>query len=750
MISWHSGHPKSIAVTWFVSYLAVLLVPLCVFVVFSLRYMSALSTEIEYFNSLSIKQVQRYVDNVVQEAHSIAGGLDSADEIKKVLRHSDRAGIPVLDLYAAQERISRTHTYVKGIEDIYLFCPDLDLTLYKSSYTSSKFYFQSYLSDSTLTYDSWYSFVAERSPSARIMDFSFRNPADDTEKMLLVCPLTVIPHGQMYTNLVIVLDRSIFQPEAGSGRQFHNILITDMYSHKVVYNSSPNVIKDSMLDSRYYVPGKLTLSQKTAGNIFMAAGVDSEVLNWKYLVMEKRSDYFGQASFIQHTAIICLAACFILGVIFVAYMTRRSYQPLHEVVQTINRDGMQRKSENEFTFINSAIEKMQEDKKYLVRNQLITKLVEKFDNRALPSRSELAAQGIVFQSNLFAVMVYRVTGSEDSAEYRQRIQNIINRAFTSASILVFFFDLKDYIGAVLNIPEGRKSDALYEQMGICIETMNRLENRRVPAACSNIVSTYYDLYTAFVQAVDTLKYASAVTETTIRFYKDVIAHAAGQTFDYPVEKEILIMDELRKGNEQTVMDCIDDVIRKNQEMPITPKSTRFLLLNISGTIIKVFSRLDEKVLAMYPDISLRPVLEDTTVDIFRDDIKKIVHDICDVQRRDTALIKDREEFSLYTAVLSYINEQYANFNLSVNLIADELKLTPVALSRLFKKYNGMCISDYINSVRIMHAKQLLRTGAGLAVIAPKCGFSSLRTFMRVFKNMEAMTPGQFEIMAGGK
>jgi two-component system, response regulator YesN len=743
-----SKRTTSIAVTWFVSYMVVLLVPLCVFIVFSVRYMAVLTTEIEYFNALSIRQVQLYVDNVVQESYSVAETLNASEEIKKLLQYSSREKIPVLDLYAAQERIRKTRSYVQGIEDIYLFCPSFDLAVGKTSYTSSQTYFASYLSDSTFSFDQWRSLVSDKQPSVRLSDFSWKTPADSTGKILLVRPLTVIPHGKAYANLVMVLDRSILQP--ASSKQFHTLLITDTYRHRIIYNSSSGLIDTAQLPDRCFKSGLFTLRQKIGKNDFMIAGTDSGVLNWKYLALEERSEYFGQSSFIQRTTIIWLSVCFFLGLSFIALLTRHSYKSVDDVVKTIDTHANGKRRGNEFLYIHNAIEKMQEDKKYQIRNQMITDLVQKFDDKKLPSRSELAGQGITFQSNLFAVMVYRIGSSEDSENYRDRIRTVITRAFSAASILVYFFDVEEYIGAILNIGVEKESDELYERMEICMETMCRLENRRVPVACSNIVFTYFDLYTAFVQAIDTLNYARLIADAGIHFYRDMISHAAGHTFEYSAETEVRIMDELKKGNETAVMGCIDEVIALNRAAMITPKSTRFLLLNIAGTVIKVFSRLDEKALALYPDISLRPILEDTTFEIFRDDIKKIVHGVCEVLRHDIALIQNREEFSLYNAVLVYINEQYTNFNLSLNLIADEVDLSPVALSRLFKKYSGDCISDYIISVRIAHAKQLLKTGAGLASVASQCGFASLRTFMRVFKNQESMTPGQYETMAGGK
>jgi len=125
-----------------------------------------------------------------------------------------------------------------------------------------------------------------------------------------------------------------------------------------------------------------------------------------------------------------------------------------------------------------------------------------------------------------------------------------------------------------------------------------------------------------------------------------------------------------------------------------------------------------------------------------------VHSICQVLRRSIDDESGQQDLSLYNVIISYIQKNYLDKMMSVTLIADELGLSLTTLSRLFKKYNGELISDYIVRCRLTQAKKLLHENLSLEVVADQCGFGSLRTFMRVFKNSEQMTPGQYEAMYG--
>ena len=82
-----------------------------------------------------------------------------------------------------------------------------------------------------------------------------------------------------------------------------------------------------------------------------------------------------------------------------------------------------------------------------------------------------------------------------------------------------------------------------------------------------------------------------------------------------------------------------------------------------------------------------------------------------------------------------------------------LPFTTIAyLSRCFKKNGSGNISDYLTDYRVSKAKELLsRTGQDevpVSEVSNLCGFGSLRTFMRVFKACEGVTPGQYRQSLG--
>ncbi len=103
-------------------------------------------------------------------------------------------------------------------------------------------------------------------------------------------------------------------------------------------------------------------------------------------------------------------------------------------------------------------------------------------------------------------------------------------------------------------------------------------------------------------------------------------------------------------------------------------------------------------------------------------------------------------------ICAYIRENYADQQLSVNTVADEMHMLPNTLTKLFSRKSGMGMAQYIQKVRMEHAKLLLYeySEKPIAEIAAMCGYAAPVTFTRVFKQSYGMTPGEYRVEHGHK
>ncbi len=99
--------------------------------------------------------------------------------------------------------------------------------------------------------------------------------------------------------------------------------------------------------------------------------------------------------------------------------------------------------------------------------------------------------------------------------------------------------------------------------------------------------------------------------------------------------------------------------------------------------------------------------------------------------------------SLVGRAVNYIDEHY-NVSLPLEAVADALYVNKSYLSDLFSKTVGMTFTQYKNTVRIHHAKELIRTGGySMIEIAQMTGFDSSSRFSKVFHQIEGLSPQQY-------
>lgn len=103
----------------------------------------------------------------------------------------------------------------------------------------------------------------------------------------------------------------------------------------------------------------------------------------------------------------------------------------------------------------------------------------------------------------------------------------------------------------------------------------------------------------------------------------------------------------------------------------------------------------------------------------------------------------KKEKDVFYKIVKYANDNYKN-NITVQSIAKSLYMDRGRLSKLFTKYAGMTLTQYINRLRISAAIQLIENGMGVTEAAYESGFQSIRTFNDVYKKNMHSCPSKIK------
>ena len=94
-------------------------------------------------------------------------------------------------------------------------------------------------------------------------------------------------------------------------------------------------------------------------------------------------------------------------------------------------------------------------------------------------------------------------------------------------------------------------------------------------------------------------------------------------------------------------------------------------------------------------------------------------------------------------ILQYCTAHYKE-NITVHSVAETLHISRSTVSHIFSSRLSINFCDYINSLRLIEAEQLLKNkNYSITEISYLCGFSTIRTFNRAFLKRYGVSPSDF-------
>ncbi|MDL2228843.1 helix-turn-helix transcriptional regulator [Treponema sp. OttesenSCG-928-L16] len=756
---------RGIILRWVFSYLAVFVIPFVVFIVVSMNFMGLLDREVRYYNALSVDMIRLRMDYILNEVNTFASEAAINPMTAPLISTGNRGDLSPLMLSDVIKELNRLQISKDQIENFLLYFPAVDLAINGYTYNDGTGFYQAYLSNSSLSLGQWRNLIGTSYSAMKLFDFSYEPSSEESSHILIIRPLSYGQRGRMYANVVFIISRDTFLSAEGM-ENVHSVLIVDRIDGSVMYDSSGQDQAD-LLESGIDDDPSFMGSNKN----LMIASVDSRIANWRYIISGNRDDYFGRLILFRRIFILCLGVCFFLGFLFVALIVKYNWNSLNRAMKLVSDEEPRTqpavsRTKNEYQYFSNAIFSLQKEKSLmsgrlqeqqkLLKSQVILNMLENSGEARNMTSRDLEFYGISFQHGSFIVLLVQMSfnvSAVNEKAYLQFAEDAVSDVFLKDACYVFPFHHEKYLGFVINSRES-DTDAVNALLAANLEEINALmlesSGAGISSSCSNVFLSYTELNTAYMQALDALEFNNRIVYGGHLFYRDIIEITKQKNFTYTAEQELRISEEIKKGNAEQVLKAVQDTIDSNLSARVAPRMMRYLLFNIAGTVIKVYNRLDERVLELLPDISMPAILRGDDFDEIYGKVKGVIRTICSAVEKINSQggTESQEDYDLYRRILMYVKDSYADKTLNVSSIADHFDVSVVHLSRVFKKLEGVNLSDYINIIRISHAKKILNSEETLSKTADVCGFGSFRTFMRVFKKCEGITPGQYKSMHG--
>ena len=224
-----------------------------------------------------------------------------------------------------------------------------------------------------------------------------------------------------------------------------------------------------------------------------------------------------------------------------------------------------------------------------------------------------------------------------------------------------------------------------------------------------------------------------------------------QTASYPFEELKLLLSRLRLGKSREWEEAIAGFFEMlRQQGAISLEQLRVLMIELAVAIDRLLIESGSA-----PDTSLdtfyKALFSLDTLDEYCELVtKKLLHarDLLEEARGDGggALIEN---------VCAYIQDHFQAPDMSLISVAKSVFISPTYLSILFKKKLGITFSDYVITLRIEKAKELLRISSLRTYeVAARTGYNDPQYFSGCFKKYTGHTPTEYRSLhqgdAGGK
>ena len=109
---------------------------------------------------------------------------------------------------------------------------------------------------------------------------------------------------------------------------------------------------------------------------------------------------------------------------------------------------------------------------------------------------------------------------------------------------------------------------------------------------------------------------------------------------------------------------------------------------------------------------------------------------------------EAQKYQQQLYMLMKADQLYLNPALKLDVLAGKLMISEKLLSSLLNQHVGKNFNDFVNEYRVQEAQKKLANPSlnhfTIAAIAADCGFNSLATFQRCFKQFTGSTPSQYQ------
>lgn len=431
-----------------------------------------------------------------------------------------------------------------------------------------------------------------------------------------------------------------------------------------------------------------------------------------------------------------------------------SYSPINNLLRKIyfNKNIKVQSKESEYKFIENSIQTLYDENinmqksvniyKAAARKSVYIQLLKGYFQKDNLSDT-LAQYDIAFTDDLnyAVIIIYTFQISDSKTEkLEDNADELKAKLFISAEYAIkgikyeakLVDTMEDHMAIILCFKsEVPGQDELYKCAAEINDSIYKISEVSVESSVSKVHNGIIGISIAYQEAKDNRKsFTSGLDKSGI-----FTAGLTDNMYYYPTDWEQQLISNLKAGNVSVVKSIIKEIERHNKGLSLSDTVISRLIDLILETIFRVSFEMN---------INKNDIIQNLQSVKDNSSRWQIVYDsafyICD------KIIQKKEQMisNLNNEILEYINQNYCDPDISLKTISARINLSVASVSRIFKDIAGVNFHEYITSLRMEKAKELLKTyGYDIKNIAKATGYENEYSFKRAFFRVVGVKPKEY-------
>lgn len=473
----------------------------------------------------------------------------------------------------------------------------------------------------------------------------------------------------------------------------------------------------------------------------IAVETTSRYNSWRYLALMPAEVVLRRVKYIRNITWAATLIILLLGAVVSYYLSYRNYKPLKDLARSIAGlfDGSIKNEGSEYEVLHRGISRIKEAverQKPLIGALTIGRILNGEYHKKEDLLAALEHTGLELSGRHFAVAVVTLLDKRQSREidligatiesvlHQQRIQ--LHYLGGSQIAVVFCLDSAEIEDCrrVLQDNVERIYGELRQKYGISS-----------PIALGNLCDDLLEIAGSFNEARQTAEHQLLKSEEGILWYSQLPPESV--RYFYPLALEERLIYLVRLGDGEEIGHILDQVYQENfVGRTLSTPVIQGLLFEMRGTIGKI---VDEQGRGEMKDLEDRLKINPTNVEQFFAQIRQTYAALC-----ANVSAGRRDKRDMFKEIKDYIAANYTDEGLCLKKIAHHFNLSPTHLSEVFKEEFGVCFSNYLETLRMRQACELLaEREMPVGEVAARLGYNSDKAFRRAFKRVMGISPTDY-------